>query len=269
MKLWKRLKLPKPKSEASKGELSLVDNEVYSGIEIPKMPFFVRLDGWSFHSLVKRNKVKKPFDKNFLNCFVETAKKFFTPFNPSLAYCFSDEINLLFLKTTFFKRIEKIDSIFAGYASTIFTKQFRKRFNKNENTAFDCRVIPLSKSQILKYLVWRQAEAFRNHNNAWAQYALIKKGLSPRKASKKLSGMKTREIKEFLLEKFGINLDKTPIWQKNGVLLYKISYIKKGFNPIKKEFVFVERKKVKADWSPPLFNSDSGKKLIEEILKMA
>lgn len=48
MKLWKRLGLPQPKSEASRGTLSLVDNEVYSGIEIPSVPpftLFVRLDG--------------------------------------------------------------------------------------------------------------------------------------------------------------------------------------------------------------------------------
>ena len=85
MKLWKKLGFPEPKSEASKGELRLIDNEIYSGIEVLHMPFFVRLDGWAFHSLTKRLKFKSPYDKRFASSMVKTASRFFLPFNPVLA----------------------------------------------------------------------------------------------------------------------------------------------------------------------------------------
>ena len=72
LKPWQIYGLPEPKSEASKGELSLVDYEIYSGLEVPEGNFyFVRLDGWCFHRLVKEIKAKKPFDKNFANSLAQ------------------------------------------------------------------------------------------------------------------------------------------------------------------------------------------------------
>lgn len=244
MKLWKKLNLPRPKTEASKGKLSLADNEIYSGIEVPAMPFFVRLDGWSFHSLTKKLRFKQPYDKFFANCLVNTAKNFFISFNPTLCYIFSDEINFLFLKQTSFKRIEKIDSIFAGIFSAIFSILLTKKYKKAVNAIFDCRVIPLAKNQIQKYLVWRQAECFRNHNNSYAYWLLRKKRFSARAAAKKLIGMKTDELYA-LCRKNGIDLKKTPAWQRDGILIVWEKYQKKGYDPIRKKRVFVERRKPK------------------------
>ncbi|MEM4282588.1 MAG: tRNA(His) guanylyltransferase Thg1 family protein [Candidatus Woesearchaeota archaeon] len=272
-KPWKALGFPKPKSEASSGKLSLIDYEVYSGIELPGTAFFVRLDGWAFHSVSKSLRFTKPFDKRFLEALIETTKELFQKFNPTLAYIFSDEINLLFLKPVNFRRIEKIDSIFAAVASSKLTNELARLFKKKKVVAFDCRCIPLvsrnkksKRGLILKYLRWRQAECFRNHNNAWAQKVLFRAGLSPRSVSRKLSGMKTAEL-EKLCKKHGIDLSKTPAWQRWGILLYKQPFLKVGYNPIKKRRVRVVRHKIVVDTSPKTFMSSEGKRLIEKLIK--
>jgi len=65
-------------------------------------------------------RVYEPPDSNvrFAQALAAAAGAFFVPFAPVLAYVCSDEINLLFLRTPIFRRVEKIDSIFAGFAST-------------------------------------------------------------------------------------------------------------------------------------------------------
>ena len=252
MKLWKKLGMPKPQSEAGKGKLSFADNEIYSGITLPAdMPFFVRLDGWSFHHLSRDIKLKKPFDKRFAQAMVKTASQFFTSFNPCLAYVFSDEINILFLKNTSFKRIEKIDSVFAGLASSVFSKQM----GKGKASSFDCRCIPLKRKDIIPYLIWRQAEAFRNCNNGYAQYLLMKKEkLDARTATKKLHGMKTEKLRA-ITEKYH-GLSKIPKWHERGILVYRERYKKKGYNPLIKKRVEVERIRIAEDWNPPIFVED-------------
>ncbi|MFQ6009940.1 MAG: tRNA(His) guanylyltransferase Thg1 family protein [Candidatus Aenigmatarchaeota archaeon] len=259
-KPWQIYGYPKPKSEASRGTLSLVDWEIYSGIEIPEKPVFIRLDGWKFHPLCKRLKLKKPYDRRFASALVKTSKEFFKTFSCNLAYIFSDEINLLFLKVPGFKRIEKIDSVFAGIASSTFSELMKTK------ASFDCRCIPmLKKSDIINYLIWRQAECFRNHNNSWAHQMLMKSGLSASRAQKRLSGMNTAQIQKLVKERFNLDLFATPAWQRSGILLYKEKYLKEGYDPIKKKKVKVFRFKVKEDWSPPDFR-DKGKKFINSFL---
>lgn len=139
-KPWEIYGFPLPKSEASKGELSLVDYEIYSGIEIPKPSAFVRLDGWNFHSLTKKLNLEKPYDSFFASSLVEVAKEFLSTFNCSLSYVFSDELNLLFLKFPVWRRIEKINSVFAGIASAKFYKFMNERFSELPIFSIDSRL---------------------------------------------------------------------------------------------------------------------------------
>jgi|GEM_PF-514905 len=272
MKLWQKLKFPRPKSEASAGKLSLKENEIYSGIELPTRPqyFVARLDGWGFHSLAKQIKLKKPFDRWFMASLAEIAKNFFIPFNVAFAYIFSDEINLLFTKPTSFRRIEKIDSIFASIASSAFTNLLQKKFKKQKHfaaafAAFDCRCIPLEKKDIIPYFIWRQAEAFRNSNNSYAQHILLKKKKSPRGVSKELEGMKTAQLRTLINKHIG--LKKIPGWHERGIGLYKQAYTKKGYNPLLKRHVTVQRFKVIEDWNLPIFASKQGKKLLKRFIQ--
>ncbi|MDI6707744.1 MAG: tRNA(His) guanylyltransferase Thg1 family protein [Candidatus Thermoplasmatota archaeon] len=265
-KPWEIYGLPAPKSEASKGELSLVDYEIYSGIEVPEeLPLFVRLDGWNFHSLTKKLNLEKPYDTFFANSLLAVARELFKAFNCSLGYVFSDELNILFLKIPAWRRIEKINSVFAGIASARFYKLMSERFPELPIFSFDCRCIPLPKEKIIEYLVWRQAECFRNFNNAWAQQVLIKKGFSSARATKELAGMKAQELRKIIFE--NIAKEKLESWQERGILLYRESHIKKGYNPITKEYVEVKRYGVKENRHLPWFESEEGRAFIEKIIR--
>ena len=266
MKLWKKLGFPKPKSEASKGELSLVDNEIYSGIVVPEgYYYFVRLDGWCFHRVCKELKLEKPFDRFLATALCKCAEEFFNIFNCSLAYIFSDEINLLFLRKPGFERIEKIDSVFAGIASSRATIELRKLKKFDFVVGFDCRVIPADKKDVLRYLIWRQAECKRNCYNAFAQLALEKKGFCGEELSKRLAGKNISALKR-LIKKEGLLSGMEP-WHEKGILLYWKKYRKKGYDPIRKKEVIAERRKVFVDWNPVLFNSASGKSFILNLMK--
>ena len=187
-------------------------------------------------------------------------------FDAKLCYCFSDEANFLFTKKPCFSRIEKIDSVFAGLFSVAFSWAIEKRFKKKKACVFDCRVIPLPKEKVIDYLIWRQAECLRNHNNSYAQYVLEKSGIKPREVAKRLCGLKKQELFE-LVKRHGINLNKTPVWHRNGFLLYKQKYKKQGYNPITKKKVIVERRKIVIDWEIPNFWSKEGKKFVGKILE--
>lgn len=59
-KPWQRYGFPKPKSEASKGPQSFVDNEIYSGILIPANRFsLVITDSHKFNKISKTFKLDK------------------------------------------------------------------------------------------------------------------------------------------------------------------------------------------------------------------
>lgn len=247
-------------------ESSWNEHEIFSKTSIPpETPFFVRLDGWKFRKLSENLKAEKPFDKKFAKCLVSSGKTFFKRgFTPDLIYVASDELNILFLnEAPFQRRIEKIDSVPASLASSAFTLCIQKNFNTKHAAAFDSRIIVASnKEKIEEYLIWRQMNCWRNHNNAYAYWILHKMGQKPAEISKKLKGMKTKELHE-LMFKQGVNLAQTPKWQRRGILIYKEPYIKKTIENT------VLRWKIKENWNPPLFTSEEGKKLIKQIVEWA
>lgn len=257
---WRRWQLPAPKSEASRGKLSLIDYEVYSGIEVHDWPFFVRLDGWAFHTLTRRMGLKKPFDRRFIGALVKSAASLFASFNPVFCYVFSDEVNFLFLEPVAFKRVEKIDSVFASLLGARFSLAMKVP------AAFDCRVIPVGKRNVIRYLVWRQAECWRNHVNAWSQWVMVERaGLSPREASKELEGLKANRLLK-LYRRHGTDILEKPGWQQRGVILYSEKYRKRGYNPLTMKHVLAWRSRVRIDWDPPEFGSAEGRILLRKIL---
>jgi len=240
-------------------------NEVFSQLCIPPdVPFFVRLDGRRFQAVSETVGAEKPFDEKFARCLVASAKAMFqSGFNPALAYVASDEINLLFLYTApFRRRVEKVDSILAGVASSAFSLAAPRLFEKTSIAAFDGRVIVSSLEKIAGYLVWRQRDAWRNHNNAYAYWLLRKTGHKPSEASKMLKGLKTEDLHD-LLFRHGVNLAQTPAWQRRGILIYKEPYKKLVENRAG------TRRRIRENWNLPLFTSKEGEALIQEILQRA
>jgi len=228
----------------------------------PEMPFFVRLNGRRFQAVSEELKAQKPFDKKFANCLVRSGKALFQAgFSPSLVYVASDEINALFLHAIpFAGRIEKIDSVLAGTASSAFSLNVLKRFKKALTVAFDSRIIIVTRKKIRDYLSSRQRDSWRNHNNSYAYWLMRRQGYKPSEVAKILRGLKTNELHE-LLFKQGVNLAKTPAWQRRGILIYRRPYQKH------RENLKVTRWRIQENWNLPLFTSRDGSVLIKQTLQ--
>jgi len=254
-------KLSMQESSSNKGKLQeFTKSEIYSRITVPdNIPFIVRLDGWKFRALSEKLETEKPFDERIAKCLAASGRQIVNNFNPAVAYIISDEINLLFIKNyPFDGRIEKINSILSGLTSSTFSLNLENFFKRTVNVSFDSRIVVLPEKDIVKYFAWRQQNGWRNHNNAYAYWLLRKLGYSPKKASEKLKGIKAKEIHE-LLHTHGINLSKTPTWQRRGILIYKKTYERKG----------AKRRKIVENWDPPLFTEPNGEKLLRQTIEKA
>ena len=228
------------------------DREIFSRLTTTA-PFVIRLDGRAFHTVSEE--YSKPFDEKFSDLFVKTAELLFTKsgLSPDFIYTFSDEISLFITKPVFDCRVEKLVSVSAGFASSAFTAAA----GSAAPLAFDARIVPISESQFPAYLAWRQAEAWRNHINGYCQRILTDSGLSASAAQKKLDGLNAEKLHELAFSK-GINLAKTPAWQRRGIALYRGAETRDGYNPVTGESVRVLRNTVVTDRNLPLFKTEEG-----------
>lgn len=179
----------------------------------------------------------------------------------TFAYTFSDEISVFFPIAPFEGRVEKIDSVVASYAASSFTI----RFHHQTPVAFDSRIIPVDPSWAAFYLESRQNEAWRNHMNAWCQYLLFCDGHSPKESANRLLGIKSAELHE-IAHAHGVNLAKTPAWQRRGIMVYRVPFEKKGTNQKTGEPVVVMRNKTVIDRDLPLFSSEEGGNLLRHLI---
>jgi tRNA(His) guanylyltransferase len=226
-------------------------------------PVIVRLDGRAFHRLAHMLGLAKPFDVRFSHAMAAVCRCLVADsgLSPEFAYTFSDEISLYLPKLPFSGRVEKIDSVAASFAASALTLALECA----GPIAFDARVIPATPEYATEYLVNRQDEAWRNHINAYCQQALVAEGMKPRQAAVRLKGMPSKELHEMMHAR-GVNLAKTPAWQRRGVLVYKKSAEKEGFNPITKEKVKVVRSSVTVENNLPLFTTPEGQAFLKKLV---
>lgn len=245
-------------------EKEMKGREVYSGLRVFP-PFAVRIDGRRFRRILSSLDFEKPYDERFARAMADSTVLFFNEsgLNPLFAFLFSDEINLFFYEISFNERIEKINSIIPGFLSSALTI----KLNLEKPVAFDSRIITLGKENIYDYLLWRQAETWRNHINSYGFYTLLEDGMSENEAAKYLKKKKASQIHE-LVFRHGINLAATPAWQRCGVLVYRKTYVKTGYNPVTKTAVETTRTKIVQDWDTPIFKTGEGRKLVEKLLFM-
>ncbi len=244
---------------------SQVKNEIFSQLQIPfETPFFVRLDGRRFASVSEKLHVEKPFDKTFAKCLVVAGKALFQEnLNPALIYVASDEINTLFVYTSpFNRRVEKINSVLTAIVSSAFSLRAFKSYQKSLTTGFDSRIVVTTTDKLVDYLIWRQQDAWRNHNNAYAYWTLRKLGYKTSEVATMLKGLKSESLQE-LLSQHGVNLARTPAWQRRGILIYKQPYQKRLPKAT------VTRRHIKENWDLPMFTSQEGKSLVQSILEWA
>ncbi len=214
--------------------------EIYSSLRA-RPPLVARADGRGFKKILAE--CKKPYDTGFASVMASSASSLLedSGISPVLAFTFSDEINLAFLSAPFGGRIEKIDSLVAASLSASLSLQLGRP------VSMDCRTIPLCKAEIRKYLIERQNETWRNHVFSYGFYMLKDEGLDPAQAMERLRGMREYEIHELVFQK-GINLAKTPSWERRGIMIYR------------------DQGKILQDWELPLFSSPEGEDLLARIL---
>ena len=217
--------------------------EIYSGLRA-RAPLVVRADGRGFKKILEN--YKKPYDPEFARSMARVAARLFldSGLMPALAFTFSDEINLIFLDAPFAGRVEKIDSVIAGFLSAALSLELDRL------VCMDCRTIPIYKAEVSDYLAERQGETWRNHVFSYGFYMLVVDGLTASEAMEELRGMREQEIHELVYQR-GINLAKTPAWERRGVMIFR-----KGGQLVQ-------------NWELPLFSSLEGKALLAEIIEGA
>lgn len=214
--------------------------EIYSNLKA-RSPLVVRADGRGFKKILEKS--KKPYDLDFARSMVDATVKLFkdSGLMPVLGFTFSDEVSLLFLEAPFAGRVEKIDSLIAGFLSGAIS------LSLGRVTSMDCRMIPICGGEIVKYLSDRQDETWRNHVFSYGFYMLIEEGFTNTEAMEQLRSRREQEIHELVFRK-GVNLAKTPAWERRGVLIYR-----KGGE-------------VFQDWDLPLFKSEEGQRFIDQLI---
>lgn len=238
------------------------EREIYAGIRtLP--PVMIRLDGRAFHSVLATLSLKKPYDTVFADAMVNVCSSFFinSGIAPLLAYTFSDEISLYLRELPFEGRIEKLASVLASFTSSALTIAM----HLTQPVAFDARIIPVEHQRVPAYLDWRQKEAWRNHMNGYSQSVLIRDGLSPEIAQRRLNGLRAGELHEICFS-HGINLATTPAWERRGIMVYKRKTEKEGKNPVTGEKTLAIRHVVEVNRDLPLFSGPEGEDLVWQIL---
>lgn len=239
------------------------NREIFSNLlSVP--PVFVRIDGRGFHGIADDWGLARPFDGRFARAMAAVSERLITSsgLSPDLAYTFSDEINLYFSHIPYAGRVEKIDSITASYAASALTLEMSSPFP----VAFDARIIQVSPDLAIRYLIDRQAEAWRNHINAYCHQTLVNEGRSPHEAAQMIRGLSSSKMHEMMFSR-GINLAKTPAWQRRGILVHKTVKEIEGYNPVKSRVTKTLRTSVQCMRDPPVFSSPEGRSFLSGLIR--
>jgi tRNA(His) guanylyltransferase len=241
----------------------MVQRELYSDLRaIP--PVILRLDGRSFHRLSRQLAFERPFDERFSQAMARVSESLIAEggLQASFAYTFSDEISVYIPRLPFGGRVEKMDSISAAFAASALTITL----SLAEPIAFDARIVQVGGEATTDYLVQRQQEAWRNHMNAYCQQALMDEGMNSTAAARALRGLSSAALHEMMFAR-GINLARTPAWQRRGIIVRKTEEEREGYNPLSAEVVVVARTRVVQDGDLPLFTTPEGKSYLHSLIQ--
>ena len=134
---------------------------------VPGIPVYVRIDGRAFHTVTKG--LQKPFDPDFAFTMKEVTKHLHDKTNAFISYVQSDEISLCYFepsKMPFETRLFKLESVFAGMASSAFCVYGMKTNLKDRIEKFiphfDCRVCQMPLEEIPNMLLFRERDCLKN-----------------------------------------------------------------------------------------------------------
>jgi tRNA(His) guanylyltransferase len=238
------------------------EREIYAGLRTVA-PFFVRVDGRNFRHALSLLKREQPYDLAFAESMGAASEAIMrrSGLPVQLVFTFSDEANVLFPEAPFDGRIEKLDSVVASFFASAVTLNL----SSNVPLAFDARIIPVGAMDIPIYLELRQNETWRNHVHAYGYYYLRQNGQTGREAHATLLGMTSSEMHELMFS-HGVNLAKTPAWQRRGILVHKQSYEKEGLDRITGRPSTTRRSRVVQNWDLPIFKSPEGREMLVGLI---
>lgn len=237
--------------------------EIFSNLRVPcGSEVVVRVDGRKFSKLSAELELEKPYDKDFNYLMCDVCSEFFKEFAPKFIYTFSDEINILMADIPFNGRIEKLNSVFAGFISASFQKNLYKikkfrDITENEDTkpvSFDSRIVPLSVEGTIDYFNNRQNESWRNCINGYSYWKLREK-YDKSCSVEILNNKKSNELHDLLFEN-GLNISEVPNWQRRGIGIYRTSKEVEGFNRVENRNVKTIRHVPLIDRELPILNSE-------------
>lgn len=181
---------------------------------LPLIPAIARIDGRSFSRFTKG--LERPYDIRLSDLMVETVKYLVEETHASCGYTQSDEISLVYYSDSvkseiFFNgRIQKMESVLAGMASTYFTyrcSEFLPPTYVRKLPHFDARVwnVP-TKEEAANCLLWREWDATKNSISMAAQHYYSHTALMHKNGSEK----------QEMLFQAGVNWNDYPAFFKRG-----------------------------------------------------
>ncbi|ADZ08672.1 protein of unknown function DUF549 [Methanobacterium lacus] len=237
--------------------------EIFSNLRVPcGSEVVVRVDGRKFSNLSAELELEKPYDQDFTNLMCEVCSEFFKEFAPKFIYTFSDEINILLSDIPFNGRIEKLNSVFAGFISASFQKnllkieKFKEIIDEHDikPVSFDSRIIPLALEGTIDYFKNRQSESWRNCINGYS-YWKLRENHDKTSAVEILNKKKSSELHDLLFEN-GLNISEVPIWQRRGIGIYRTANEVEGYNPVENKRVKTMRYLPMVDRELPIINRE-------------
>jgi len=177
-----------------------------------QVPVVIRVDGRAFHTVTKKMKCEKPFDRAFHRSMICAAKSICGDAqNVRMAYIQSDEISILLYEKNveaqpwFGNRLQKLVSISASIATRAFDS------DNGVPAYFDARAFNVPVELVQKYFYWRYKDARRNSISMLAQ------SMFPHK---KLQNKGGREMIE-MCSKAGVDYHNLDSWKRSGSLVVK------------------------------------------------
>lgn len=218
---------------------------------IERQPIIIRIDGCHFHSYTKG--MKRPFDKDLAEAFWETCKYLAENImGCQLIYHQSDEISILLTnyekittESWFKNNKSKLESVSASLATAKFNEVMRKKYPDKKLATFDARAFVLPLHEVVNCFIWRQQDASKN------SISMVAQANFPHKSLQGLSGT---QMQEKLFQEKNINWNDLPTWQKHGVCIKKVNFMKNG----------VTRSKWEIDMDIPIFTQN--KEYIQKLV---
>lgn len=219
-----------------------------------RLPVVIRVDGKAFHSYTKG--LMRPVDGNLVAVMDLTAMALCKGIQGAqMAYVQSDEISILVhgYKTLessqwFDNQVQKMASVSAGLASSVFTAHSHRIWNKGnpeESLAsdirpavFDSRVFVVPENDVANYFLWRQKDATRNSVQTLARHLYSHKECTDKNNS---------QLQEMCFAK-GRNWNDEPTSFRRGRCIVKEAYVH--------EETGTERRRWTVDNEIPIFSED-------------